>query len=200
MKTHLLESVNSSRRPGTFASHTDREDERELIRLMARHLDTDDMLYLLKLDPTARCHEDPCDCEVHRLFGRMRNRKPVQKSKKKKIEEAENRRRRKPMVFGRIDVYAIVLLDGADPALRLEATDAPAASMHPEVLEGECFLGNIDVLTFGVINWKSKRLGTIAYSQTGTKLQEYYRPLFVSMQELLEAGLPPDMLVADHDE
>ena len=192
MNTKLLESINSSRHSGTFSQVLNEEDERALILLMA-NLDTDDMIHLMKLDPTI--HDNSCECEVHQLFGRMRQKEQKPKSRKRKIKELENPR--KLNTFVRFDAYGSSLRDNTDPARHLEAVDAPWLRMHPELRQGECFLGNIEVSTFDVITWKSKRLGEVACSENGTKLKGLYRPLFVSMQEVLEAGLPAELFTEE---
>ena len=63
---------------------------------------------------------------------------------------------------------------------------------HPEIKEGEVYLGNSNVLDFHNFRWKSKRLGNVAYSHINGKLNllqraPELRPVFVQRSEIEQA-------------
>ena len=61
---------------------------------------------------------------------------------------------------------------------------------HPELQEGEVFVGNFTRRKFEQSTWKSKRLGEVAYRKDGTVVPEqgnYLFPMFISRQEKEEA-------------
>jgi len=59
---------------------------------------------------------------------------------------------------------------------------------HPELKEGEMFLMNDEenseaLVTYNSLQYKSKRFGTIAYSDDGNVLDKKIRPIFVNKEE-----------------
>lgn len=78
MKTKLFARAASSCYEEAFSGTSDEgvidpQDERELIRLLGRHLDTDDMIHLMSLDPTLK-PEEGCECAACELFGDLHER------------------------------------------------------------------------------------------------------------------------------
>lgn len=73
--------------------------------------------------------------------------------------------------------------------------------VHPELEEGEVFLGNHTVPEFELIGWKTKRLGNVAYGIDGKSLgpiittagKRLY-PVFAQRAELKAEGIDPDNL------
>jgi hypothetical protein len=55
---------------------------------------------------------------------------------------------------------------------------------HPELRDGELFLGNDSVRAFGKMPWQSKRLGNECYGPDGTLVVQGVRPIFVRRSEL----------------
>ncbi|MFZ5364681.1 MAG: hypothetical protein ACOZBH_00580 [Patescibacteria group bacterium] len=70
-----------------------------------------------------------------------------------------------------------------------------ASFKHPEQRAGEAFLGNTVEGLFSQIRWKTKRLGSTAYGTNGQMIPagEQISPVFVQRQELLAAGVDPDL-------
>lgn len=62
---------------------------------------------------------------------------------------------------------------------------------HPELQEGESFLGNYTQSDFeSKIRWQVKRIGNVAYDRSGHILaQQESHPVFVSKEELQKAGI-----------
>jgi|GEM_PF-3678683 len=63
---------------------------------------------------------------------------------------------------------------------------------HPELQEGEIFLGNFyqGDASFDHIKWKTKRAGSEAYTKDGESLLDY-SPVFVQRSEVEKAGIKP---------
>jgi hypothetical protein len=187
MNPKLLESVNSSRHPGAFVDGIDEQDERELIRLLSDHCDADDCLHLLALIPLRRKDSHVMVCEYSELFG---------KRVWKRRHLAERKQPSRKVGLERFDVYEMDLhANFADPGLQadLHAAEEMCSTTHPEQGDDEFFLGNIDVDTFRVLTWKTKRIGLHAYSASGTPLASRFRPLFVTRDEVFQAGLPAEV-------
>lgn len=71
---------------------------------------------------------------------------------------------------------------------------------HPELREGEVFVGNIEMVHFVQSEHKTKRLGYQAYMRNGTPMRRrkkgeswhsFLYPMFVQRSELEEKGLLP---------
>lgn len=65
---------------------------------------------------------------------------------------------------------------------------------HPELYDGEIFLGNFKTKDFFQCGWKTKRMGKIAYCKDGKPLgaasgASGYYPVFVQKKELDNAGV-----------
>ncbi len=56
-------------------------------------------------------------------------------------------------------------------------------AFHPEAREGEVCVTNCEESDFGTIGWKTKRMGTRAYSAYGTPLM-MLRPVFAQVKEV----------------
>jgi hypothetical protein len=80
--------------------------------------------------------------------------------------------------------------------------------IHPEAQEGEIFFFNVSANlpgmsgldlddTFQSMNWKTKRLGEVAYDISGNYLR-HSRPVFVQRSEVIERGMNPDNLGWSH--
>lgn len=71
------------------------------------------------------------------------------------------------------------------------------ADRHPEQQEDEVFFINIDSggfrewWQFRKVEWKTKRLGRVAYDTTGKRISDM-KPVFVLRSELKKAGIDPD--------
>ena len=66
------------------------------------------------------------------------------------------------------------------------------AFQHPELQEGEVFLGNFREGGFSGIAWRTKRMGLLVYGEDGKSLgyvgqRAQLRPVFVQKLELDEA-------------
>ena len=66
---------------------------------------------------------------------------------------------------------------------------------HPELREGEVFLGNLSSSEYQNMRWKTKRQGAVPYNIHGKR--EYNTvpgfellPVFAKRQELEKAGIP----------
>lgn len=62
--------------------------------------------------------------------------------------------------------------------------------VHPELQEGETLLGNYDVDTFNLMDWKTRRLGSVAYfgNTSATRGKRRMFPVFVQKAEMEEVG------------
>lgn len=66
---------------------------------------------------------------------------------------------------------------------------------HPELQEGEVFLGNFIYGNFLKISYKTKRLGRMTYDRHGKPLTESsVYPVFAQRDELKAEGIDPDNL------
>lgn len=74
-----------------------------------------------------------------------------------------------------------------------------ANDAHPECREGEVFLTNADEKGWNSIVWVSKRQGQVAYDRSGRPVFSIkpFFPVFVSRDELEDAGHDPDNLFAE---
>ncbi len=69
---------------------------------------------------------------------------------------------------------------------------------HPELKEGEVYLGNFSVEDFAGVTWKTKRSGFVAYDVNGQPSPwPGLFPGFAQRSELEEAGIDPDTLWVD---
>lgn len=76
--------------------------------------------------------------------------------------------------------------------------------IHPELQEGEVFLGNfsfcegdeekyfVDPGHYNEVGWMTKRMGLIAYNTKGEMLPNTMHPVFVRRWELERAGINVD--------
>jgi len=65
---------------------------------------------------------------------------------------------------------------------------------HPELQEGEVFIGNVTTEVFNGSWWIDKRLGNVAYDINGISIMKGrdFFPMFVNRQEIEKAGVYPD--------
>mgnify|MGYP003402874304 FL=1 len=65
---------------------------------------------------------------------------------------------------------------------------------HPELAEGEVFMGNATPFEFhNCYGWKTKRLGDSAYDVNEKTISGLY-PVFVQKSELIEGGINLDQI------
>lgn len=56
---------------------------------------------------------------------------------------------------------------------------------HPELLDGEVFLTNATEASYNSFDWKTKRMGVIAYDNKGLSVQSLgLRPCFIRREEV----------------
>ena len=66
---------------------------------------------------------------------------------------------------------------------------------HPELQQGEVFLGNIRKDLFEDRTWKTRRQGNITYDAVGKSfLATDFLPVFVQRAEMEEEGLPAEII------
>lgn len=59
---------------------------------------------------------------------------------------------------------------------------------HPETKKGEVFFSNSDSNSYGLLGYKTKRIGQQAYDGEGRELQSYnWYPVFVQEEEILKS-------------
>ena len=66
--------------------------------------------------------------------------------------------------------------------------------IHPELQEGEVFIGNVKTAIVNDSCWTVKRLGNVAYDINGIPIttERDFFPMFVNRQEMERAGVDPD--------
>jgi hypothetical protein len=77
------------------------------------------------------------------------------------------------------------------------------SAVHPELEDGEVWIGNILRSDFHLIGWTTKRLGKIAYLTNGKPIpkSQGFGPVFVTSEEIEAAGplaLSPTPGTIDH--
>lgn len=69
---------------------------------------------------------------------------------------------------------------------------------HPELKEGEVWLMNADLTTFSEIKYDTKRMGDIAYDESGKQDGDpWNHPIFVQRSELYQLGEDPEHELGD---
>ena len=63
---------------------------------------------------------------------------------------------------------------------------------HPELQTGEVFLTNERPAEFNFIEWKTKRMGLVAYDRWGGRVDGSI-PVFVQQSEITERNMPRNM-------
>jgi len=63
---------------------------------------------------------------------------------------------------------------------------------HPELKRGEVFIGNFDVSSFKLCNWKTKRTGEQAYDEEHRPTCDDRFPVFIQRSEIEATGIEMD--------
>lgn len=86
--------------------------------------------------------------------------------------------------FASLIVVAAAIWAASQQGVPKELTSAhPTTWPHPEQTEDEVFLGNVDLLGYVRCGWQKKRLGTIAYSQSGKVINRVSREIRDKLME-----------------
>ena len=72
-------------------------------------------------------------------------------------------------------------------------TDESFNKSHPELRDGEVFIGNTSLDHWECVGWKTKRMGDVAYNIYGEPLNGIH-PTFAQAEELRRAGVNPDSI------